>query len=389
MASFMGRKTGHYSSTQVQKEEVRAFLPDPLPPVDPPLVIEGAISDSLAIANAALSRLSVAAAMVPSAEWFLYGFVRKEAVITSRIEGTQATLRDVLEFEATQHTDRPEDVEEVCNYVDALAHARSQLADPNGLPLSTRLLCDVHRILMRGVRGQSKSPGEVRRSQNWIGGSRPGNARFVPPPPDSVPDALAALEQWLHAEDALPPLVRVGLAHVQFETIHPFLDGNGRIGRLLVSLLIEHWHLIEQPLLYLSLSIRRRQQEYYARLSAVREEGDWEGWTEFFLNCVSEAADDGVEVARELYFLIGRDRDRLIGHERATLVPIRLLDRLPVQPVITVPSASKLLGIAAPTARKAIELLESLEVLREITGKRRDRVYAYHDYMRILTGDES
>ena len=385
----MGRKTGQYRSTRVQKEEVRVFLPNPLPPVDPPLVIEGAIADSLSAANAALSRLSVAAAMVPSAEWFLYGFVRKEAVITSTIEGTQATLRDVLEFEATQHTDRPEDVEDICNYVDALAHARSQLADPNGLPLSTRLLCDVHRILMRGVRGQSKSPGEVRRSQNWIGGSRPGNAHFVPPPPDSVPNALAALEQWLHAEDALPPLVRVGLAHVQFETIHPFLDGNGRIGRLLVSLLVEHWNLIEQPLLYLSLSIRRRQQEYYARLSAVREEGDWEGWTEFFLDCVCEAANDGVQVARELNLLIGRDRNRLIGHDRATLVPVRLLDRLPVQPVVTVPSTSKLLGVAAPTARKAIKLLVSLEVLREVSGKRRDRVYAYHDYMRILTGDAS
>lgn len=385
----MGRKTGQYRSTWVQKEEVRVFLPDPLPPVDPPLVIEGAIADSLLAANAALSRLSVAAAMVPSAEWFLYGFVRKEAVITSTIEGTQATLRDVLEFEATQRTDHPEDVEDICNYVDALAHARSQLADPNGLPLSTRLLCDVHRILMRGVRGQSKTPGEVRRSQNWIGGSRPGNAHFVPPPPDSVPNALAALEQWLHAEDALPPLVRVGLAHVQFETIHPFLDGNGRIGRLLVSLLVEHWNLIEQPLLYLSLSIRRRQQEYYARLSAVREDGDWEGWTEFFLDCVCEAANDGVQVARELNLLIGRDRNRLIGHDRATLVPVRLLDRLPVQPVVTVPSTSKLLGVAAPTARKAIELLVSLEVLREVTGKRRDRVYAYHDYLRILTGDAS
>ena len=327
--------------------------------------------------------------MVPSAEWFLYGFVRKEAVITSRIEGTQATLRDVLEFEATQRTDRPEDVEDICNYVDALAYARSQLADPNGLPLSTRLLCDVHRILMRGVRGQSKSPGEVRRSQNWIGGSRPGNAHFVPPPPESVPNTLSALEQWLHATDALPPLVRVGLAHVQFETIHPFLDGNGRIGRLLVSLLVEHWNLIEQPLLYLSLSIRRRQQEYYARLSAVREEGDWEGWIEFFLDCVCEAANDGVQVARELNLLIGRDRNRLIGHDRATLVPVRLLDRLPVQPVVTVPSTSKLLGVAAPTARKAIELLVSLEVLREVSGKRRDRVYAYHDYMRILTGDAS
>ncbi len=230
-------------------------------------------------------------------------------MITSQIEGTQATLPDVVTYEATNHSERPDDVEEVCNYVDALAHARRQLADPHGLPLSVRLLRDAHRILMRGARGSDTQPGEVRRSQNWIGGSRPGNARFVPPPPEDVPDALAALERWWHAESELPPLVRAGLVHVQFETIHPFLDGNGRIGRLLIALLIEHWGLLDQPLLYLSVAFRRAQPEYYARLASVRTDGDWEGWTRFFLECVRVAADDGVRVARELHAIVGRDRE--------------------------------------------------------------------------------
>jgi Fic family protein len=327
--------------------------------------------------------------MVPSTGWFLYGFVRKEAVITSQIEGTQATLADVLTFEATQRTDRPADVEEVCNYVDAVAYARAQTTNAKGLPLSVRLLCDTHRILMRGVRGADQRPGEVRRSQNWIGGSRPGNASFVPPPPEEVADALTALEQWIHEEDALPPLVRVGLAHAQFETIHPFLDGNGRIGRLLISLLVEHWGLLEQPLLYLSVAFKRRQSEYYTRLAAVRSDGDWEGWTTFFLECVREAADDGVRVARELHAQIGRDRSRLVGHERSTVAAIRLMEALPEKPVVSVPLAARNLGISAPTARKAIELLEAIGVLHETTGKQRDRIYAYVEYMHVLTSGDA
>ena len=385
----MPRQTGKYRIISTLGEEVRAFVPYPLPPADPPLVMDGPTAELHAAALTALSRLGVACSMVPSTDCFLYGFVRKEAVITSQIEGTQATLRDILTFEGTKQTDRPADVQEVCNYVDALTHARRQLADPKGLPLSRRLLCNTHRILMRGVRGEDKSPGEVRRSQNWIGGSRPGTARFVPPPPEDVPDALRALERWLHGDDDLPPLVRAGLAHVQFETIHPFLDGNGRIGRLLMALLIEHWNLLDQPLLYLSLAFKREQQEYYARLAAVRSDGDWEAWIAFFLECVHEAANDGVRVAQALNALIGRDRSRIITHDRSTVAAIRLLDCLPSNPVVTVSRASEVLGLTAPPTRKAIELLERLGVLREITGKQRDRVYAYHEYMQILTGDEA
>ena len=385
----MTRKTGQYRITSTLGEEVHAFVPYPLPPTDPPLVMDSLTAELLAAAQTELARLAVAGSMVPSTDWFLYGFVRKEAVITSQIEGTQATLRDVLTFEATDQSERPDDVREVCNYVDALTYARGQLASSRGLPLSIRLLCDTHRILMRGVRGRNKLPGEVRRSQNWIGGSRPGNARFIPPPPEDVAGALGALEQWLHDDSELPPLVRIGLAHVQFETIHPFLDGNGRIGRLLIALLVEHWRLLKQPLLYLSLAFRRKQQEYYARLAAVRSDGDWEGWTRFFLKCVYEAADDGVRVAQTLHALVGHDRSRIITHRRSTVAAVQLLDRLPANPVVTVPNAAKLLGLTAPPTRKAIDLLEGLGVLREITGKRRGRAYAYHEYLQVLTGDEA
>jgi len=381
----MTRQTGTYRTSTTHGEAVKAFVPHPLPPSEPPLVIEGDLAGLHAEAVASIGVLRVAGAMVPDPGWFLYGFVRTEALLSSRIEGTQATLRDVATFEATSRADRPDDVEEVCNYVDALHHARTAIADPCGLPLSTRLLGELHRLLMRGVRGEDKLPGEIRRSQNWIGGSRPGNARFVPPPPDEVGPALASLETWIHSDDPLPPLVKAGLAHVQFETIHPFLDGNGRIGRMLITLLVEHWGLLDQPLLYPSVAFKRRQPEYYARLAAVRTDGDWEGWTAFFLECVTEAADDGVRVAQAIHALTTRDRARVVGHERATISVVKLLDLLPSNPVLTVPRASELLGITAPPARKAIDLLEELGVLRETTGKQRDRVYAYHAYLDVLS----
>lgn len=314
--------------------------------------------------------------------------VRKEAVITSQIEGTQATLKDVLTFEATRKAERPDDVQEVCNYVEALAYARREIANPKGLPLTIRLLREAHKRLMRGERGADKLPGEIRTSQNWVGGTRPGNAVFVPPPPAVVPDALSALERWLHGDDPLPPLVRAGLAHVQFETIHPFLDGNGRIGRLLITLLVEHWKLLPSPLLYLSHAFKRHHEEYYRRLSAVRTEGDWEGWTAFFLECVREAADDGVTTAQRLFTLLNKDRQRLINSSSATVPAIRLFDALPKQPVITPAGAMKLLKTTKPTAAKAISALLDAKILKETTGKLRDRVYAYHGYLRLLTGDD-
>ena len=386
----MPRTTGTYRVSRAGGEggeEVRAFVPAPLPPADPPLALDSRLAALHAEALAAIGKLGVAGAMVPSAQWFLYGFVRKEAVISSEIEGTQATLQDVVTFEATRQAERPDDVRDVCNYVDALTFARKEISSAKGLPLSTRLLCEAHKRLMRGVRGADKRPGEVRRSQNWIGGTRPGNARFVPPPPEVVPELMAQLEKWLHSNDALPPLVKAGLAHVQFETIHPFLDGNGRIGRLLITLLLEHWRLLQSPMLYLSLALKRRQSEYYAHLGAVREGGDWEGWTAFFLECVCDAADDGVRAAQKLFALLGGVRARLIGHEGVTVPGIRLLDLLPSSPVVSLPLAVELLGVTKPTAIKAIEALEETGILQETSGKRRDRVYAYQKYLDVLTGD--
>ncbi len=385
----MPRTTGIHRTTTAHGETVRAFIPHPLPPADPPLTIEGEIGERHAEALAAIGRLRVAGAMVPDPNWFLYGFVRKEAVLSSQMEGTQATLRDVATFEATRKSDRPDDVDEICNHVDGLNHARAALADPTGLPLSTRLLCEVHAILMRGVRGEDKLPGEVRGSQNWIGGSRPGNASFVPPPPDEIAPTLAGLEKWIHSDDPLPPLVKAGLAHVQFETIHPFLDGNGRLGRMLITLLVEHWGLLDQPLLYLSVALKRRQAEYYARLSGVRAEGDWERWTAFFLECVTEAAEDAVDVAGRLFRIVNLDRSRLIRSAQATINTIRLLESLPQNPVITLPRAIELLGVAKPTAAKCIDELRVAGVLRETTGKQRDRVYVYEAYLSALTGEEA
>jgi len=246
------------------------------------------------------------------------------------------------------------------------------------------LLCAAHKRLMTGARGKGKRPGEIRMSQNWIGGTRPGNARFVPPPADAVAGCLADLEHWIHAPDSLPPLVRAGLAHVQFETIHPFLDGNGRIGRLLITLLIEHWGVMRSPLLYLSVAIKRQQQEYYARLAAVRTEGDWEGWTAFFLECVRIAADDGVAAATRIFALICEDRKRLLAHRSATVSTVQLFEILPVHPIVTVARMTKLLKISKPTATKAIALLHSLKVLEETTGLERDRVYRYRRYLEVL-----
>ncbi|MCK4342676.1 MAG: Fic family protein [Phycisphaerae bacterium] len=384
----MARKTpGTYRATAIAGEQVRAFVPSPLPPADPPLVLDERLTGLLNAAMAALDRLNVAGAMVPSPDWFLYGFVRKEAVISSQIEGTQATLEDVLTYEATEQARRPEDVREVCNYVEALTYARRQFTRPKGLPLSTRLLCEAHKRLMKGARGANKQPGRLRRSQNWIGGTRPGNASFVPPPVDAVPDAMTALERWIHGDDELPPLVRAGLAHVQFETIHPFLDGNGRIGRLLIALLVEQWGLLSSPLLYLSLAIRRRQQEYYDRLSGVRADGDWEGWTAFFLECVRETADDGVSVTQRLFALLGEHRRKLLRSTGVTIPAVQLLEQLPMHPMVTLPRVIELLDTTKPTASKAINALREAGVLRETTGKKRDRVYAYHDYLRVLTRD--
>ena len=384
----MDRITGNYLISGTRDEPVRAFVPHALPPTKPALLLDGKLEQAHQLAVAALGRLAVAGRMVPSAQWFLYGFVRKEALVSSQIEGTQATFQDVVAFEATRQSDRPADVEEVCNYVEALTYARAQLANPKGLPLCSRLLALSHARLMRGVLGAEKQPGKIRTSQNWIGGSRPGNARFVPPPPERVVDLLSDLDRWLHADQhALPPLVRAGLAHVQFETIHPFLDGNGRIGRLLIALLVEHWGLIDQPLLYLSLAFKRHRATYYERLAAVRTLGDWEGWTAFFLACVTEAAEDGIQAATRIFRLLDGDRRSLTAGPKVTVPALRLFEILPEHPMVTLAMVTERLQTNKPTAIRSIQFLETAGILREITGKARDRIYAYHKYLAVLSED--
>ncbi|MCP4677008.1 MAG: Fic family protein [Deltaproteobacteria bacterium] len=381
----MMRTTGTYDRTAVAGEEVAAFVPYPLPPRNPALNMDDENLHLLQAAEEALSRLELAGEMVPSLQWFIYGFVRKEAVVSSQIEGTQATLVDLLEFEAEAvETSKDADVGEVCNYLEALSFARSELATEGGLPLSMRLLAEVHRRLMQGVRGADKLPGETRRSQNWIGGTRPGNAMFVPPPPHALPGLLSAFEKYIHAGDDLPPLVRAGLLHVQFETIHPYLDGNGRIGRLLVTLLLEHWRLLSSPLLYLSLFFKRHRDEYYRRLAAVRGEGDWEGWTRFFLEAVATIASEAVSSAREIFSLITRDRARVLAIQSSTVMAARLFELLPEHPIVTTAGVMELLSTTRPTAAKAITALLDAGIAEETTGKKRGRIFGYIAYLDLL-----
>ncbi|MHC4954127.1 MAG: Fic family protein [Planctomycetota bacterium] len=382
----MGRATGTYERTTVGGEPVEAFVPFPLPPTRPPLRLGAETLALLASAEDALRRLDTAAELVPSLDWFIYGFVRKEAVVSSQIEGTQATLVDLIEFEAQSDrgADDNPDVREVCNYIDALSYARAQLTRRSGLPLSMRLLNETHARLMQGGRGEDKLPGEVRRSQNWIGGTRPGNALFVPPPPHALPELLSAFEKYMHASGELPALVRVGLLHVQFETIHPYLDGNGRIGRLLVSLLLEHLGLLSQPLLYLSLFFKQHRREYYRRLDAVRREGDWEGWTRYFLEAVATIATESALLARDLSALVRADREKTLAMPASSAMALRLFEILPNNPAITIARAMEILGTTRPTATKAVYTLTAARVLEETSGRKRDRTFSYSAYLALL-----
>jgi len=377
--------TGRYFTTTVAGESVEAFVPDPLPPQLTAQQL-ATLTEPLRDAEAALARLDLAGEMIPSLDWFIYAFVRKEALLSSEIEGTQATLVDVLAWE---QADQPgassiEDIEEVTNYVAAVNHAFKEIHSPGGMPICVRLFNECHSILMHGVRGASKQPGELRRSQNWVGGSRPGNAVFVPPPPDRVTDLISDLERYIHAEDDLAPLLRIALAHVQFETIHPYLDGNGRLGRMLIVLLLEHWQLLKSPLLYLSLYLKQNQAAYYRWLEAIRTESDWVGWLRFFLVGVAEIAEDATRTARALYARVSEDRQVLLKTSGATVTAIQLFELLPEHPIVTMPSVTRLLTISKPTAGKAIDVLIKAGILAEVGERKRDRLYRYEGYLRLL-----
>ena len=378
----MNRVTGKYINTTVARETVRAFVPAPLPP-KPALKIDNNMESLLSRARAGLAQLNLAAEMVPGKELFIYGFVRKEAILTSQIEGYQPTIVDLFSLETSSREPEP-DLIEACNYLDALEYARRELSKSRGLPLSLRLLRQIHKRLMRGVRGAHKSPGNFRTSQNWIGGTRPGNAAFVPPPPDRLMPCLDSLEKYMHEKNGIPDLIRIGLIHVQFETIHPFLDGNGRLGRLLIALLLEEWRILDSPLLYISLYFKRHRAEYYRLLSEVRETGEWEAWTRYFLEGVETISLEASSAARELFGIIQRDRKTLLDSRDASIMAMRLLDQLPQHPIVTIQSTAGLLDTTKPTASKAISVLAELGILEEAITEKRPHKFEYKAYLDVL-----
>ena len=381
----MKRITGTYAIGTTLGEPVRGFVPNALPPIEPSLDpgVWAGLNDA---AMLALQRLSAVAGLVPSVDWLIYSAVRQEALLTSQIEGTQATLVDLFDEEAGLAISNTDDVEEVTNYLSAFQWVHSQLRSSQGLPISVRLLSEAHRRLLDGARGAGKQPGEIRRSQNWIGGTRPGNAMFVPPPAEQVGSLLADLERFIHAETTdLPALVRVALVHAQFETIHPFLDGNGRIGRLLIAALLEHWQLLPEPLMYLSGYLKQHQAEYYRRLSAIRTDGDWEGWIGFFLEAVQNAAAKSERDVVALANLVANDRRRLLTNAKTNTMSYRLFELLPTMPRLSVDRACAVLQTTFPTASMAIKLLEELGILVEVTGQKKGRTFSYAAYIQLLS----
>lgn len=375
--------TGDWVTISTVGEPVQAFLPKPLPP-SPPVQIEGTLRSSLDEALLALGRLDSVTTLLPDTALFLFMYIRKEAVLSSQIEGTQSSLSDLLLFELDEAPGVPlADVEEVSCYVAALEHGLRRLRD--GFPLSNRLIREIHGQLLARGRGEEKQPGGFRTSQNWIGGPRPGLATYVPPPPERVPDCMGEFETFLHQPaEQVPVLVKTALAHVQFETIHPFLDGNGRVGRLLVSLLLWSEGVLREPLLYLSLYLKTHRSAYYDLLQRVRLEGDWEAWLEFFAEGVRETAEGAVVTARKIVDLFDQDRRKIQGHQRAVGSALRVHHALQQRPVASIPLLVQATALSAPTVSAALRLLERLEIVRELTGKRRNRLFGYDRYVALL-----
>lgn len=373
--------TGYYEVSRFGGETVRAFVPNPLPP-QPPLQLE-ALERPLERASLALGRLDSVTLLLPEPTIFLYAYVRREAVLSSQIEGTQSSLADLLLFELEQAPGAPlDDVVEVSCYVAALEYGLQRLRE--GMPLSNRLLREMHSVLLSRGRGAEKQPGEFRRTQNWIGGTRPGNAHFVPPPPHRVAECMAALEQFLY-DETLPTLIKAGLAHAQFETIHPFLDGNGRLGRLLIAFILHHEGVLQRPLLYLSLFLKQHRREYYRLLDATRFEGDWEAWLQFFLEGVESTAQNAVQTARRLVDLFQQDTARVVELGRLASSAQRVLNVFKERPLLTARQVKERTGLSAPTTNECLHRLCELGVLTETTGKQRNRIFAYTEYLRLLS----
>lgn len=382
MAESAQSRLGRYVTNTVSGEAVRSFVPPPLPP-DPPLRMEG-MQHLLEQANQAIGRLDGVASVLPDISLFIYTYIRKEAVLSSQIEGTQSSLSDLLLFESDEVPGVPvEDVQEVSNYVAAMSHGLNRMR--TGFPLSNRLLREIHEILLSKGRGSGKQPGEFRRSQNWIGGSRPGNAAFVPPPPEMVSDCMSDLERFLHQENPeLPILVRAGIAHVQFETIHPFLDGNGRLGRLLITFLLCAQGVLREPILYLSLYFKTHRAAYYELLDRVRTRGDWEAWLDFFLIGVRDTADQAAEAARRILVLFERDQQRIAQLGRPAASVLRVFQHMQKNPIVAIPSAAKKIGLSAPTVAKSLGHMIDAGILQEVTGRERHRLFVYQEYLSIL-----
>ena len=369
-------------------EGYSAFVPAPLPP-EPPLRIDAHVQDLLDEANQALGRLDGVTLLLPDPGQFLYSYVRKEAVLSSQIEGTQSSLSDLLLFENEAAPGVPlDDVEETSNYISAMSHGLHRI-ESGELPLSNRLLREVHELLMSGVRGGDKAPGEFRCSQNWLGGSRPGNARFVPPPPTEVGSAMSRLEKFLHDDPVPTPiLVKAALAHVQFETIHPFLDGNGRVGRLLITLLLCAEKVLQQPLLYLSLYFKQNRDAYYDHLQRVRTEGAWEEWLMFFLEGVISVAGSATETARRIRALVEADRARVHEFGRGAGSALRVHELAGRRIVLTATRTAKDLDLSVPTINAAFGRLEEAGILREVTGRRRGRLFVYEAHLSLLQAEQ-
>ena len=376
------QRIGRFVVSTVGGETVRAYVPPALPPI-PPVRLDS-VQRLLEQANQALGRLDGLASFLPDLSLFIYAYVRKEALLSSQIEGTQSSLSDLLLFENQEVPGVPiEDVQDVSNYVAALSHGLKRMRE--GFPLSLRLIREIHEILLSRGRGSNKEPGEFRRTQNWIGGTRPGNAAFVPPPPELVMECMGQLESFLHTEARdLPLLIRAALAHVQFESIHPFLDGNGRLGRLLITFLLCAGGALSEPILYLSLYFKSNRQVYYDLLTSVRTSGNWEAWIEFFLTGVKETSEQAIASARRLIALLDDDRKKIEALGRPAASVLRVFHYAQTHPILSIAPAAEKIESTFPTVAAAIEHLQRLGILHEITGRQRHRLFAYRGYMDIL-----